>query len=251
MNGYVKLYRKILDNPILSKDADRIAVWMYLLLNATHKEMDALFGSERITLKPGQLITGRKAIAKQFNVNESKVNRILKIFKNEHQIEQQTCNKGQLITILNWSYYQGSEQQSEQQVNNKRTASEQQVNTNKNDKNVKNDKNDKNKTSDVIVERKIIPPTLEMVQKYCDDRKNGIDAEMFIAFYQSKEWFIGKNKMKDWHAAIHTWEKYRKIDKEKNKKTDVATPDYMFEKVKKNKNQDEEKRIELLKKLKG
>jgi len=50
------------------------------------------------------------------------------------------------------------------------------------------------------------PPTLEEVEAYCLERNNGIDAQQFIDFYSSKGWMIGKNKMKDWKAAVRTWE---------------------------------------------
>ncbi|MCY9543806.1 hypothetical protein M5X02_24510, partial [Paenibacillus alvei] len=142
MEGWIKLHRKTLENPVVCKDSDYIAVWMYLLLNATHKEYQTMFSGERITLQPGQLITGRKTIAEKFNIHESKVQRILKSFEIEQQIEQQNSNKNRLISILSWSEYQGSEQQIEQQVNNNRTTTEQQVNTNKNVKNKENEKND-------------------------------------------------------------------------------------------------------------
>lgn len=144
--GWVKLHRKILDNPIICKDSEYFSVWCYLILNATHTEYDVIFNKERIRLKPGQLITGRKVISEKFNINESKVTRILNKLESEQQIEQQTTNKNRLISIVNWSLYQDSEQQIEQQieqqVNNKRTTNEQQVNTNKNVKNVKNEKED-------------------------------------------------------------------------------------------------------------
>lgn len=52
-----------------------------------------------------------------------------------------------------------------------------------------------------------IKPSLEEVNKYCKERNNGINAQSFIDFYESKGWMIGKNKMKDWKAAIRTWEK--------------------------------------------
>lgn len=55
--------------------------------------------------------------------------------------------------------------------------------------------------------KKIIPPSLEQVQEYCAERKNGIDAQRFIDFYSAKGWMIGKNKMKDWKAAVRTWER--------------------------------------------
>lgn len=141
MEGWIKIHRKILENPIICKDSDYLAVWIYLLLNATHKEIPALFKGKKIILQKGQLITGRKSIASQLKISESKIFRIINDFKSEQQIEQQTSNKNSLISILNWDKYQNIEQQNEQQMNNKRTTDEQQVNTNKNVKNVKNVRN--------------------------------------------------------------------------------------------------------------
>ena len=57
---------------------------------------------------------------------------------------------------------------------------------------------------------KFTPPTLEEVKTYCLERDNGIDPEAFIDYYESKGWMVGKNKMKDWKAAVRTWEKNRK-----------------------------------------
>lgn len=130
--GWICAYRKIEDNAIVCKDNDYFRVWHHLLYNATHKPVEVIFGKDKIILKPGQLITGREAIAKKCKVQESKVTRILKAFKNEQQIEQQTCTKGTLITILNWEEYQQYEQEIEQRVNNERTTNEQRVNTNNN-----------------------------------------------------------------------------------------------------------------------
>ena len=50
-------------------------------------------------------------------------------------------------------------------------------------------------------------PTLDEVKEYCLERKNGINPQHFIDFYESKGWMVGKNKMKDWKACIRTWEK--------------------------------------------
>ena len=50
-------------------------------------------------------------------------------------------------------------------------------------------------------------PTFDEVNNYCLERNNNIDAEAFIDFYESKHFMIGKNKMKDWKAAVRTWEK--------------------------------------------
>lgn len=142
MEGWIKLHRKLIENPIVCKDGDTLAIWIYLLMSATHKKIDAIFKGERITLKEGQLITGRKSISEKLDISESKVQRVLKLFENEHQIEQQTSSQNRLISIVNWNKYQDSEQQSEQQVNNERTTSEQRVNTNKNER-IKECKNER------------------------------------------------------------------------------------------------------------
>lgn len=52
-----------------------------------------------------------------------------------------------------------------------------------------------------------IPPTADMVVAYCKKRNNRIDAQQFIDFYEARGWMIGKTKMKDWQAAIRTWER--------------------------------------------
>jgi len=132
IDGWISLHRKLLENPDVCKDSDHLAVWIYLLLNATHTDYDVMFDNKRTTLKPGELITGRKSISAKIKISESKVQRILKTFEIEQQIEQQTTSQNRLISVLNWNQYQQSEQPIEHQVNNDRTTSEQRVNTNNN-----------------------------------------------------------------------------------------------------------------------
>ena len=50
-------------------------------------------------------------------------------------------------------------------------------------------------------------PSFNEVNNYCLERKNNIDAEAFIAFYESKGWMVGSNKMKNWKQSVITWEK--------------------------------------------
>lgn len=50
------------------------------------------------------------------------------------------------------------------------------------------------------------PPSVDDVRKYCRERGNGVDAEQFVDFYTSKNWMVGKNRMRDWKAAVRTWE---------------------------------------------
>ena len=53
--------------------------------------------------------------------------------------------------------------------------------------------------------KRFVKPTLDEVTEYCNLRGAGIDPQGFIDFYESKDWMIGKNKMKDWKAAVRTW----------------------------------------------
>lgn len=55
--------------------------------------------------------------------------------------------------------------------------------------------------------KRFTPPTVEEVAAYCGERNNRIDPQTFVDFYASKGWVVGKSKMKDWKAAIRTWEK--------------------------------------------
>lgn len=69
-------------------------------------------------------------------------------------------------------------------------------------------------------------PTVEEVRAYCMERKNGIDAESFVSFYESKGWKIGKTPMKSWKSAIVTWEKKKK---QQEPKQQFATHNYTSE----------------------
>lgn len=50
-------------------------------------------------------------------------------------------------------------------------------------------------------------PSIEEIAQYCAERGNGIDAEVFFHYYESKGWMVGRSPMKNWKSAIHTWEK--------------------------------------------
>ena len=59
-----------------------------------------------------------------------------------------------------------------------------------------------------------LKPTRFDIKGYCIERKNNVDCETFYDFYESKDWLIGKNKMKDWKACVRTWEKRNNKNKD-------------------------------------
>ena len=73
--------------------------------------------------------------------------------------------------------------------------------------------------------KRFTPPTLEEVEAYCLERGNSVDPERFIDYYTSNGWKVGKNTMKDWKAAVRTWEK---SDKQQGRKDNGFTTSNPF-----------------------
>lgn len=131
MNGWWKFHRQMFENPVVNKDSEYFYVWCWILTYAAYEEKRVLFDGQDIILEKGQLLTTTKHIATSLNINESKVNRILKKLKNEKQIDKQTSSRNTLITVLNWNLYQESDKQNDEQVTNKRQTSEEQMTSNR------------------------------------------------------------------------------------------------------------------------
>lgn len=70
-------------------------------------------------------------------------------------------------------------------------------------------------SKDISKKKNFIPPSIEEVKEYLLSVGSKVDAEAFVAFYESKDWMIGKNKMKNWKSAIVTWEKRNGLKREK------------------------------------
>ena len=71
--------------------------------------------------------------------------------------------------------------------------------------------------------KRFVKPTINEIQDYCIERNNNVNAEHFFDYYESNGWKVGKNSMKDWKAAVRTWERseYRKPNSKKNSKEDA------------------------------
>lgn len=139
-NGWIKLHRKIMDSAVFD-NPEVLKMWIWCLCKASHKGFEAMVGNQVVILQEGQFIFGRTKAASELQMSESKVYRYLKLLEKLKMLNNKTNNKFSLVTIEKWAFYQGDEedfeQQIEQQMNNKRTTNEQQMNTYKNVKNVK------------------------------------------------------------------------------------------------------------------
>lgn len=80
--------------------------------------------------------------------------------------------------------------------------------------------------------RRQIPPTVEMVREYCNEKGFDFDPQAFVDHYESNGWMVGKTKMKDWQASCRTWAKspYRQTrGSPKSKIVNFEQHDYDFD----------------------
>lgn len=142
--GYIKLYRKI-TNSFVWTHPQMFKLWCLCLMKASHKENKFLFNGSEITVSSGQFVTGRDAIAKEFNEgaksDQAVVGRTLwrwlKKFEEEQMLSIDSNTKYSVITIENWHDYQVNDQH----LSSARPSSVQRSSTYKNEKNLKNEKN--------------------------------------------------------------------------------------------------------------
>ncbi len=186
--GYFPIWRKIEDWGWY-KDGNTMRVFFHLLIHANFRESNYLGH----TIYPGEVVSGRKALAVSLGLGERQVRTALKHLIATTEITIKTCSKFSIITLINFNKYTIATNGK----SGRSPASDRQVTTSNNDKNDKNTiKRERTSFS---------PPTIKEIQEYCDSTIYRIDVEKFTDFYTSKGWMVGKTKMKDWKAAVRNW----------------------------------------------
>ena len=91
------------------------------------------------------------------------------------------------------------------------------------EKEIKIEKETHSSASTTTKRKRFEKPTLSEIKAYCIERGNKVDAQHFFDYYESNGWRVGKNSMKNWQAAVRTWERseYRKPNSKKNSKEDA------------------------------
>jgi len=191
MSGWIKIHRKFLDWEWFNK-SEAVHLFMYLVLKANHKDGQW----QGIDIKKGQFVTSFGKISADTGISLQTIRTLLKKFEKTNEINIQTTNKYSVVTICKYECYQKETEVINEQLTNKQQSTNNQLTTNKNDKN----------------EKKFIIPTFNDVLEYCMQNNLEVDGVKFINFYESKGWMVGKNKMKDWKAAIRTWVKPKQIE---------------------------------------
>ncbi len=192
--GWVSIHRKLIESPIYS-DSQAVHLWLHLLLLASHADGEFVHNGQLKTIKRGQILTGRLSISSQTGINESKVERLLTLFEKLGMIEQQKNSKNRLISITKYDLYQ----QSEQQLNNKRTTNEQQMNTYNND-------NNDNNIHTASEDGRVYVPIQNIVELY-----NRICTNMAackVVNTSRKNAIKARWKESDKHQSIEFWESF-------------------------------------------
>lgn len=207
---WIKTYRKLQDCWIWldNEPFDKRSAWIDLLLTANHADKKLLFNGELITIQRGQILTSIRKLSAKWKWSVNKVYRFLELLINDEMLKKESDNNRTLLTIVNYEVYQCVEYTNEYTLGNSIEHSNENTNDtpsntpSEHKQELKNDKNVKNEKNNIFV-----PPSVEEVKEYLASVGSTLDAESFVAFYESKGWMIGKNKMKSWKMAIVTWEK--------------------------------------------
>ena len=212
--GWICLDRSILENPLWADKPFTVGqAWIDLLLLANHKDTVQTYNGQIITFKRGTVYRSISFLADRWGWDRRKVRRYLSLLEREEMGISNSTTHGTTITLINYDKYQGY---GTTDCTTDCTTDVQPMYINNNDNNDNNVKEKENKKkSGGKPHRSFIPPTIEEVETYCKERNNGVDARAFVDYYTSVNWMIGKSKMKDWKAAVRTWErrdKERKIN---------------------------------------
>lgn len=132
--GWIKLHRKLRENPIYS-NSTAVHCWIECLLRAIHTDNAIFLSRQKVELKPGQFCMGREEFGKSVGISGSTAWFWLKRFKLDSMVDIKTSNVGTVVTVLKWKNYQLLDSD----VDKRKTADEQRMNTNNNDNNVDND----------------------------------------------------------------------------------------------------------------
>ena len=214
--GYIKLHRSLTEWGWYD-DPNTLALWIHLLLEANWKDGEW----HGVEVKRGQMITSVAKLSVGANLSTKQTRVCLERLENGGEIIKEGTNKWTKITICKYDIYQGDDD-SDGQANGEQTANKGQTKGNQTatiEEGNKERREEEKKTSNDVKEKsalsslpKFVKPTVEDIAKYCSERNNGIDPEAFFAFYESKGWKVGSSPMKNWKAAMTTWEKRRRED---------------------------------------
>lgn len=237
--GFIKLSRKYFCNFLWNepREYSKAEAWLDLIGSARFEASTELINGRVIELRRGEMPASRRFLESRWKWGSTKVKNFLALLLKKGMVTQRQSHGQTILFLCKYDFYNGSnttdkpcnkpeparwQPGNEPAVNQNREYKkkrskeyynllppEQESNIHKNASYSQNTAGfypEKEKDCAPKEERYTIPPSLEMVAGYCRERGSRISPETFVNFYAAKGWMIGKNRMKDWQAAIRTWE---------------------------------------------
>lgn len=200
--GWIKMHRKIRDHWIW-QNRQYLRAWFDILFTVNFEDKKVLIESEIIECKRGQSLLSLNEWSKVFGHGWTvqRVRTFFDLLKKDQMIKTEGLRKTTRLTVCNYDNYQNNQQTDNTQTTDRQQTSNTQVTTTKEIKESK---------ERIKNENNIIPPPLELVVEYCEKRSNNIDPQYFIDWNEARGWMLNGRKMKDWQAAIRTWESKQK-----------------------------------------
>lgn len=193
---YIKLSRKLMEWEWYS-NINTCRLFIHMLLKANWK--DGKF--EGKVIPRGSFVSSLPKLAEETALTIREVRTAISHLKTTGEVTCKNYARYTVFTVNNYCSYQTSDTQTDSQATGKRHSNDMLTTTIEEKKEIK-----KGRNNNIFV-----PPTVLEVADYCVERKNSVDAEAFVNFYTANGWVQGKGKpIKDWKAAVRTWEKNSK-----------------------------------------
>lgn len=216
--GFIALHRKIIEWEWFS-DAITFRTFIYLLLSANF-EPGNYKGKE---IQRGQLITSLPKISADLQQTIQQTRTALKHLKLTGEITDNGTPQYRVITIVKYDQYQSANRQINRQLTGNQQTDQQTIQQQYNNINNKNNENKNNNPS--LKRREVFtPPTVEDVERYCDEKGIfGFDAAYFVDYYGRTNWYLKNGqRVRDWKACVRTW--LRNDEKKRQQEEDERNP---------------------------
>jgi len=202
--GWVSIHRSILDGPLWTDERfTKGQAWLDLILNANHTDKKALIKNTMIMVKRGEQIRSKLTLSKVWGWNRKTVSSFLLLLEKEQMITQHSTQQTTHITICNYSKYQDINKTDGQQLGQQ--LGQQRDNNSDTNNNVNNvNKGTKDQETRGKTKKRFSPPSQTEIIEH--SLLKNLNATGFFNYYESNGWMVGKNKMKDWKAALRGWD---------------------------------------------
>lgn len=223
--GFIKMYRDIWQES-WAKNSCTVHLFFWLATNANIEDNEC----EGLKIQRGQLLTSIRSLSKQTGISEQSVRTALKQLCLTHHITQGVTqwvtqglthpltHSGTLVTICDYDRYSGF-------FNEPNTLSNTPSNTQPNN-DIRNNKEYKEENKEIVIESVVaqpqqtptqpkerkkrsssafVKPTFEECMAYAQEKGYQWNIERFFNYYESNGWRVGQNPMKNWKAAMRTW----------------------------------------------